>query len=72
MLLFREDKRFLSQRISRHRFLSMGALTLFSGVAPRLCFAAMNTLKDALSAPYGIHPQKIRYQFNRFFNAYTG
>jgi uncharacterized protein YcbK (DUF882 family) len=41
MLLFREDKRFLSQRISRRRFLGMGALTLLPGVAPRLCFASI-------------------------------
>lgn len=59
MLLFREDKRFLSQRISRRRFLSMGTLTLLSGVAPRLCFPS-------------IIPSPSPKKSLSFFNTHTG
>jgi uncharacterized protein YcbK (DUF882 family) len=59
MLLLRDDKRFLSQGISRRGFLGMGVLALLSGVVPRLCFASL------------IAPHSSKRSLS-FFNTHTG
>ena len=59
MPLFHECKGSLNKVLSRRRFLSLGALTVLSGMAPRLCFAAKGTYQS---------PKKSL----SFYNTYTG
>ena len=58
MPVFHESKGPLDKVLSRRRFLRLGAFTVLSGIAPRLCFAA----KDA---------QKLPKRSLSFYNTYT-
>lgn len=53
-----EDKASLNQSLSRRRFLSLGALTLLSGVIPNLCFAVTKNPKS-------------RQRYLSFYNIHT-